>query len=471
MKISDSLNVQFENRLEKTLQQLKAEKQLYNAVVTICDIQSQLEQLKSLSHDLPLYGVGIAVKDNINTKNIRTTASSRILDNYVPIYDATVIKKLKQAGAIIVCKTSMDELGMGGTNLNAYTGRTFNPYDISKITGGSSGGSAAVVASGAVSVALGTDTGDSIRKPAHYCGLVGLKPTYGRISRYGVIPYASSLDHVGFFTTTVKDSAKMLEICAGYDALDATSLQDEVEQFSILDANVVGKKIAILKNVQDNIEDAVLLEKFQLLVKHLKNKGAIVEEVTMDEVLLRALLPTYLIIANAEATANHANLDGIKFGVQESGDTLEQLMINTRTKGFSKQVRTRFLMGAYSLDSDNQERIFIKAKKVRRKIVDELFKVLNKYDGILRLAASTTAPTPEDALNQEELSSKYLISENSMLLENFSGCPSISVPIGFKENLPFGIALMTKPKDEKTLFEISLEIENFSQLSGKTKEN
>ncbi len=466
MKISDINIENFEEKALEIQKKLEETQSLYNANVTICDVKSQIEELKTRNKDLPLYGVCIGVKDNINTKGIRTTASSRILDNYIPIYDATIIKKLKEAGAIIVSKTSMDELGMGGTNLNAYTGRTYNPYDVTRITGGSSGGSAALVAADIVPVTLGTDTGDSIRKPASYCNLVGLKPTYGRISRFGVIPYASSLDHVGFFTNTLADSALMLSLTAGRDDLDATSLFDEVIDYTKITGNVQGKKIAILQNVQDCIDNELMINQFDNLVHYLQSQGAIVEKVYFDDRNLKALLPTYLIIANAEASANHSNLDGIKFGMQEEGNTLEEIMVNTRTKGFSKQVRTRFLMGAYSLDTDNQEFIFKKAQRVRRVIVNELNEKLSGYDALLCLAASSVAPTPEALSNQEELSSKYLIAENNMLLGNFSGYPSVTIPLGFEGHLPFGVSLLSHAKREDLLFEIGLKIEEFSTKKG-----
>ncbi len=466
MKISDINIENFEEKALEIQKKLEETQSLYNANVTICDVKSQIEELKTRNKDLPLYGVCIGIKDNINTKGIRTTASSRILDNYIPIYDATIIKKLKEAGAIIVSKTSMDELGMGGTNLNAYTGRTYNPYDVTRITGGSSGGSATLVAADIVPVTLGTDTGDSIRKPASYCNLVGLKPTYGRISRFGVIPYASSLDHVGFFTNTLADSALMLSLTAGRDDLDATSLFDEVIDYTKITGNVQGKKIAILQNVQDCIDNELMINQFDNLVHYLQSQGAIVEKVYFDERNLKALLPTYLIIANAEASANHSNLDGIKFGMQEEGNTLEEIMVNTRTKGFSKQVRTRFLMGAYSLDTDNQEFIFKKAQRVRRVIVNELNEKLSGYDALLCLAASSVAPTPETLVNQEELSSKYLIAENNMLLGNFSGYPSVTIPLGFEGHLPFGVSLLSHAKREDLLFEIGLKIEEFSTKKG-----
>ena len=349
----------------------KAQKKL-NAIVTFIDHSEQIEAVKKMDPSLPLYGVPIAIKDNFNTKGIRTTASSRILDNYVPIYDATVIKKLKNAGAILFAKTSMDELGMGGTNLNAYTGKVNNPYDVSRISGGSSGGSAALVAEGVVPVAMGTDTGDSIRKPAAYCGVVGFKPTYGRISRYGVIPYASSLDHVGFFTTCIEDAARMLEVCAGRDDHDMTSSYEKVEEYEKnLNSDIRGKKIAILENVMNSIEDQRIVDNFNEVILKLEKRGAIVERVSMDETLLQTLLPVYLIIANAEACANHSNLDGVRFGMREDGNDLEEIMINSRTKGFSSAVRKRFVLGSYSLFVENQEKLFRKAQKVRRVIVDE----------------------------------------------------------------------------------------------------
>ena len=439
-----------------------------NAIVTFVDHSEQIEEVKKMDSSLPLYGVPVAVKDNVSTLGIRTTASSRILDNYVPVFDATVVKKLKEAGAIVFAKTSMDELGMGGTNLNAYTGKVNNPYDITRISGGSSGGSAALVAQGVVPVAIGTDTGDSIRKPAAYCGVVGFKPTYGRISRYGVIPYASSLDHVGFFTTCIKDACRMLEVCAGRDDLDMTSSYLEVEKYETnLNSDIQGKKIAILDNVMKSIQDQRIVDNFNDIMKKLEARGAIVERVSLDDALMQTLLPTYLIIANAEASANHSNLDGIRFGVREKGDNLEEIMINSRTKGFSSAVRKRFVLGSYSLFEENQEKLFRKAQKVRRVIVNELAKILKEYDVVLATAAPTIAPHPEDSVS-EKMSDTYLVAENFMLLGNFSGYPSLTLPSGFVDGCPIGINVTAKAFDEQTLFNICKAIEEETGLENNT---
>lgn len=436
-----------------------------NAIVTICDIEEQVHQLSS-DTSKPLYRCPVALKDNFNTKGIRTTASSRILDNYVPVYDATVTKKLKAAGAVIVAKTSLDELGMGGTNLTAYTGKVNNPWDLSRITGGSSGGSAALVADGIVPVALGSDTGDSVRKPAAYCGIVGFKPTYGRISRYGVIPYASSLDTVGYFTTNVEDAALTLEVLAGRDDHDLTSSNKPVEAYhALLNSDLQGKRIAVLKNVQDAIVNKDILDNFNQLCEKMEAQGAIVETVSMDDLHMRALLPTYYIIANAEATANHANLDGIRFGVREDGETLSDVMLNSRTKGFGLEVKKRFVIGAHALAHENQELVFKKAQRVRRVIVDAYQTILNNYDVVIACATSSVASLPEKSFD-DTLDTSHLIAENHMILGNFSGFPSITIPSGMVDGLPIGVNISAKPFDEVNLLSVAKGIENITGLAG-----
>ena len=437
-----------------------------NAVVTFVDVEAQLEHLRDVDENAPLYGIPIVLKDNVSTKGIRTTASSRILDNYVPVYDATIVKKLREAGAICIAKASMDELGMGGTNLNAYTGKVNNPYDLERISGGSSGGSAVLVAAGVVPMAIGTDTGDSVRKPAAYCGVVGVKPTYGRISRYGIIPYASSLDHVGYFNTNVNDAAKTLEVLAGRDDLDMTSSSAHIPAFSEqLNSDLHGKRIAVLGNVQDAIQDTRIKEQFTAMIKKLESRGAIVETVYLKKELMEALLPTYYIISNAEAVANHSNLDGIRFGIREAGDNLEEIMIHSRTKGFSSAVRKRFVIGSYSLFVENQEKLLKKAHRVRRVIVDAYRELFASHDAVLAVAAPTTAPYPNESVD-EQLSASYLIAENHMLLGNFSGFPSMSVPSGLIDGLPIAINVSAKAFDEQTMFNVAKAIEEESGMVG-----
>ncbi|MEF9962307.1 MAG: amidase family protein [Erysipelotrichaceae bacterium] len=447
----------------------KMAKEQLNAVVSAYDMSEECKRIADIDKKAPLYGIPVVLKDNISTKGMRTTASSRILDNYVPVYDACVVEKLKKAGAIFIAKASMDELGMGGTNLNAYTGKVNNPWDLNRISGGSSGGSAVMVASDCAPIALGTDTGDSIRKPATYNGVVGLKPTYGRISRYGIIPYASSLDHVGFLTNNVLDSAKTLQVLAGRDDRDLTSSFESVPDYAAhINADIKGKRIAIIDNVQDAIDDQRIKDSFDELIVKLKKQGAIIEHVSLPDDLMKALLSTYFIIANAEATANHSNLDGIRFGMREPGESVEEVMIASRTKGFSSAVRKRFVVGSYSLFVENQDKLFRKAQKVRRLIVNELKKVLDQYDVTIASAAGSIAPHQDDNFD-DKLSSAYLVAENHMLLGNFSGYPSISVPTGFVDGMPIGINLNAKPWQEQTLFDIATCIEDTTGLAGLVK--
>ena len=391
------------------IEKINAVQPKLNAVVTMIDEDANTNAGK-------LAGVPVALKDNISTCGIKTTASSRILDNYVPVYDATIVKKLREAGADFVCKASMDELGMGGTNKNAYTGAVHNPYDLDRIPGGSSGGCAALVAAGCVPLAIGTDTGDSVRKPAAYCGVVGVKPTYGRISRYGIIPYASSLDHVGYFTTNVKDAALALEVLAGRDDHDMTSSYKEVGEYS------------------------------KLLNSDLTNKT----------------------IANAEATANHSNLDGIRFGMREEGQDLEEVMTNTRTKGFSSYVRARFVIGSYSLFEENQDRLFRKAQKIRRLIVQAYAKMFEECDAVLSVAAPTIAPLIHESSNVRFGVSSF--AEEHMQLQNFSGYPSITLPLGKVDSMPVAVNLTCKPFEEQKMFDVSSAIEECTGLKGQCVE-
>lgn len=470
MRINEYKNRKPAENAEAALEKAKALQPALNAVVTFYEDTKQQAQAAEAKRDGLMRGVPVALKDNVSTKDVRTTASSRILDNYIPVYDATITEKLRDAGAVFIAKASMDELGMGGTNLNAYTGKVNNPWDVTRISGGSSGGSAALVASGVVPMAVGTDTGDSVRKPAAYCGVIGMKPTYGRISRYGIIPYASSLDHVGFFTRSVEDAAITLEVLAGRDDRDLTSSFEPVPAYSKqLEDQIAGKRIAILDNVQNAIKDEASLKQFNVLMEALAAKGAIIEHVTLPNDLMQALLPTYSILANAEATANHSNLDGIRFGMREPGASVEEVMINSRTKGFSSAVRKRFVTGSYSLFVENQDRLFRKAQKVRRLIVQELEKALHNYDAVIACAAGTIAPHAEDT-SEEKLSQTYLVAENHMLLGNFSGYPSITVPLGFVEGMPIGVSLTAKPFEEQQLLNIAAAIEKETGLADQIAE-
>lgn len=416
-------------------------------------------------------GIAIALKDNVSTKGILTTASCKILDNYVPVYNATIVDKLEANGFVTVCKASMDELAMGGTNLTALTGPVKNPYDLTRISGGSSGGSAVLVASGALSCAIGSDTGDSIRKPASFCGVVGVKPTYGRISRYGIIPYASSLDHVGYFTTCIDDATKLLEVLAGRDDKDMTSSCLPVPSYSQLcNGDVKGKKILVFKNVVDAISNEEVKKCFSKVIDNLKQDGAIVKEVYFNETLMKAILPTYYIIANAEATANHSNLDGINFGQRVDGGSIEEIMINSRSAGFGPWIKKRFIIGSYALFEENQDRILKKAHKIRRLIVDEVMKELKDADILIAPAAPGIAPKIEGT-STDELSEEYLVADNHMVIENFAGLPSLTLPMGFVDNMPVGVNVSANPFKEDVMFNVAKAIENKTGLKGLTKED
>lgn len=441
-----------------------------NAMVSFIDPAEQLNDLKKLDPSAAFYGVPVVLKDLVNMKGTVTTGSSGILENYVSPYDATITQKLKEAGAIIIGKSSCDTFGMGGTNMTAWTGPVMNPYDLSRMSGGSSGGSAVLVASGVVPMAIGTDTGDSIRKPASFNNIVGLKPTYGRISRYGVIPYASSLDHVGVFTRNVKDAALSLEVLAGRDDKDMTSSQRPVEAYaSLLNNDIKGKRIGVIQNVIDAIQKPETLSVFKQLCNQLEEKGAIVSSIHLDEKLMHAFLPTYYIIANAEATANHSNLDGLRFGVLYEGDSMEESMIRSRTAGFGKLLKKRFVIGSYALFTENQEEVFRKAQKVRRLIVEDLKRVLQAVDVLIAPASSQGAPKFDDA-SADLLSSEYLIAENYMALANFSGYPSITVPMGTVDGLPVGVNLTSAAFTEQLLLNVSLAVEECTGIKDVIKE-
>ncbi|GFI42151.1 Asp-tRNA(Asn)/Glu-tRNA(Gln) amidotransferase subunit GatA [Thomasclavelia cocleata] len=438
-----------------------------NAFVTITK-DNALNNIKDIkiNDDEILKGIPGVFKDNFNTKGIKTTASSKMLEDYVPVYNATVVEKLFDKGISLIGKSSMDELAMGGTNKSALTGPVFNPWDSTRIAGGSSGGSAALVGSGVVPFALGSDTGDSIRKPAGFCGVVGFKPTWGRISRFGVIPYASSLDHVGAFTRNVRDMAIVTEALAGHDKRDMTSSTRDVPHYlQELNSDIKGMKIAVLKTISNEIRNVEIKNNFNHVVETFKQLGAIVEEVEIPVYLAKAILPTYTIIANSEATSNHSCLDGIKYGDRQPGSSTDEVMINSRTDGFGAHIKRRFILGNIALATENQERMFRKAQRVRRLIVEEMNKIYDNYDIILTPNGGGIAPKLDEA-NDDRLSDEYLILENHLALGNFAGTPSISIPSGFCEGMPIAVNIMGRLFEEQTVFNVAYALEQALGLAN-----
>lgn len=463
--------MEIKNKIELSNKRTLENKKEKNSVITMLSDEEIFNQLKNLTGNEKLYGYVYAVKDNISTKNIRTTAGSRILENYYPVFNATVIEKLIAAGAIYNSKSTMDELGMGGLGKNIYFGDTKNALDNERLSYGSSSGSAVLVANGAVDFALGTDTGDSIRKPAGYNGIIGIKPTYGRVSRYGVIPYASSLDHVGLFARNIETVAKVLEVISGRDDKDMTSSYKEVPKyFENLNSNIEGKKVAVFKSITKRMNNEEYLSMFNKLIENLKNEGAIITEFEMEDNLLKAMNSIYRVISNAESSSNSSNLVAINFGKREKINTNNPLdvMKESRTKGFSSNVKKRFVIGSYSLFQENQEKIFSKAKKIRKIIVDKLEEGFKNFDFLI-------VPTSEDIVEKfDELkdipkfSDKEII-ENNLVLANFSGYPSITMPLGYINNMPIGVNITTRPFEEQQLLNMSKKIEEILDFKYRFK--
>lgn len=418
-----------------------------------------------------LFGIPFISKDNFSTKDIETTGSSNILNGYIPLFNATVIDKLLKANAILIGKATLDELAMGGTGTSGHKGTTYNPYDKthSHLIGGSSCGSAVSVASAIVPFSLGSDTGDSVRKPANNAGLVGFKPTWGRISRFGLFPFAPSLDHVAYFTRDVFDSAYLLNILAGHDDKDSTSSLEKVDDYTAFSKDIKGKRFAVIKEIEDSINDEVLNKRFKFILKELENKGAIIERVSIDKRLLESIYPSYFVISCAEATSNNANLDGIKFGPYYGGKTYQEVMFNARTNGFSNLIKRRFVIGSYALMRENQHDLFLRAQKARRIITNKFNEVLNKYDYIINLASPSVAP--EIGKASDKLSNEYLIADNYLAFANFGGQPSITLPIGFKDDLPFGVNVTSKIFTELNLFTAANAIEEITGFSNLSVNN
>lgn len=437
----------------------------YNAFVTI------LEEKKEYDSSTILSGIPYALKDNISTKGILTTSSSNILKNYVPVYNATVYQKLEDAGAVLMGKTVLDELAMGGTGTTGHTGIVKNPWDETRQIGGSSAGSAAAVALGIIPFAIGSDTGDSIRKPAAFGGVVGYKPTYGRVSRYGLFAFASSLDHVGCFTRNVKDAAYVIDIMKGPDSHDMTSLPDDNKKYTdTLENDIKGRKLFYIKEAFENTtnsDDSELKEtinQFFETVEKVKKLGFTVEEVSFPKELLNAIYPTYMAISCAEATSNNANLTGIPFGVRGEGNSIHDIMFDARTKGFSELIKRRFVLGSYILQKENQEKLFHNARRVRRMIAGKMNEIFETYDGMLMPASGGIAPHFGEKTDQ--LSERYLILENHLVIANFGGFPSITLPSGFVNGMPIAINLTGRQFEDDVVLNMANQIEKVTGLKN-----
>ncbi|SIS65537.1 Asp-tRNA(Asn)/Glu-tRNA(Gln) amidotransferase subunit GatA [Salimicrobium flavidum] len=398
-----------------------------------------------------LFGLPIGIKDNIVTKGLRTTAASQILSNlYDPLYDATVVQKVQQEKAVTIGKLNMDEFAMGSSNENSSFQATRNPWNTDHVPGGSSGGSAASVAAGEVPFSLGTDTGGSIRQPASYCGVVGLKPTYGRVSRFGLIAFASSLDQIGPLTRSVEDNAYVLETIAGHDEMDSTSANVDVPAYTeALTGDVSNLKIAVPKEYfTEGVDEEVKASVRKALEKY-EELGATWEEVSLPH--SKYALSTYYLIASSEASANLARFDGVRYGRRsENADTMIDMFKNSRSEGFGDEVKRRIMLGTFALSSGYYDAYYKKAQQVRTLIKNDFDKIFEDYDVVI----GPTAPTPAFKIG-EQMDNPLTMYANDILTipVNLAGVPGISVPCGFAENgLPIGLQIIGKHFDESTVY-------------------
>ena len=408
-----------------------------------------------------LAGIPCGLKDNLCTRGIKTTCSSRMLENFVPPYDATVVSRLRSEKAVFLGKLNMDEFAMGSSTENSAFFSTRNPWDLERVPGGSSGGSAAAVAAGEVVYALGSDTGGSIRQPASFCGVVGMKPTYGRVSRYGLVAFASSLDQIGTLTKDVTDCALVMNIIAGHDAMDSTSINAPVPDYTeFLVPDIKGFKIGYPREYfQEGIDEAVKQVIHRAMLK-LQEMGAPVEEVSLPHT--EYALPAYYIIAPAEASSNLARFDGVRYGLRDfDADNIVEMYASSRALGFGPEVKRRIMLGTYALSSGYYDAYYLKALKVRRLIKEDFDRVFARYDVLV----TPTAPTVAFKLNEkvDNVLAMYM-SDIATIPVNLAGVPAISIPCGFVDGLPVGLQIIGRPLEEGTLLRVAYAFEQCTGL-------
>ncbi|WP_125711168.1 Asp-tRNA(Asn)/Glu-tRNA(Gln) amidotransferase subunit GatA [Lacticaseibacillus porcinae] len=412
--------------------------------------QAEAVDAAGINKDQPLSGIPVAIKDNIVTKDLTTTAASKMLENFVPIYDATVVEKLNAAGAINVGKLNMDEFAMGSSTENSAFKTTKNAWDHTKVPGGSSGGSAAAVASGQVLAALGTDTGGSIRQPAAFNGIVGFKPTYGRVSRWGLIAFGSSLDAIGTLTRSVKDSARVLNVIAGHDEKDSTSADFDVPDFTEkIGQSIKGMKIALPEEYLGEGVDPQIVAAIQKAADQFRALGATVDTVSLPHT--KYAVPAYYIIASSEASSNLQRFDGIRYGFRAKDvKNLTDVYVRSRSEGFGPEVKRRIMLGTFSLSAGFYDAYFKKAAQVRTLITEDFNKVFENYD----LVMGPTTPTTAFGIG-EKVTDPLTMYMNDILTipVNLAGLPAASIPAGFVDNMPVGLQLIAKHFDESTIYQ------------------
>ncbi len=412
------------------------------------------------NRSLPLSGIPMAIKDNLCTRGIRTTCSSRILSNFVPPYESTVTSGLLAHGYILIGKTNLDEFAMGSSTENSGFHTTKNPWDIERIPGGSSGGSTAAVAADECIAALGSDTGGSIRQPASLCGVVGLKPTYGRVSRFGLVAFASSLDQIGPITKNVKDSAILMNVISGLDPQDSTSAQVKAPDFtSVLGLDIKGLKIGIPKEYFIEGMDAAVDSSVRAAIKQLESLGAIPVEVSLPHT--GYAVAAYYLLATSEASSNLARYDGVKYGFRAPGKDLLDMYMNTRAQGFGAEVKRRIMLGTYALSSGYYDAYYLKAQQVRTLIKQDFEKAFNQVDVIV----TPTAPSAAFKLGEKTSDPLQMyLSDIFTISVNLAGVPGISIPCGFtSNNLPIGLQIIGKHFDEEAILKVAYAYEQTTE--------
>ncbi len=431
------------------------EKSKLNGYVAVSEkAVEQAKEIDSKGHQGPLAGVPIAIKDNISVQGMQNCCGSKILEGYVPPFNAHVIEELQAAGAVILGKTNMDEFAMGSSTETSHYGPTLNPWDLERVPGGSSGGSAAVVAGGEAPFALGSDTGGSVRCPAAFCGIVGLKPTYGSVSRYGVVAYANSLEQVGPLANNVSDIAALMDVIGGYDSRDSTSIDRKIPYQEALKDDIKGLKIGIPKEffgegINPDVEKAVWDS-----IHRCEDLGASWEEVSMPNIPYA--LASYYIIAMSEASSNLARFDGTRYGYREKGENWHSMISKTRAEGFGVEAKRRIFLGTYALSAGYHDKYYLKALKVRTLIKQDFDKALSKTDVLM----APTMPNPAFKIGEkiEDPLTLYLSDVNTCPI-NLAGVPSISVPCGFTDGLPIGLQVIGKPFDEVSILQAAYAFE------------
>tara|TARA_B100001559_G_scaffold302723_1_gene290716 strand:+ start:289 stop:1728 length:1440 start_codon:yes stop_codon:yes gene_type:complete len=429
------------------------------ALIDADEIDSKIASGETLG---PLAGVPISVKDNLCTRGIETTCSSKILEGWKPPYDATVIEKLREAGAIIMGKTNLDEFAMGSSTENSAFGPTRNPHNLERVPGGSSGGSAAAVAAGFSPLALGSDTGGSIRQPAALCGVVGVKPTYGRVSRYGLVAFASSLDQIGPFANTVSDAALTLEVISGHDPRDSTSIPEKPLDISgVLNQGIEGMRIGVIEELSGKGLGGIskdVISRVEEAIKVFSNAGADVESASVPASIYG--LSAYYVIAPAEASSNLSRYDGIRFGPRTEAATTAETMTATRTKGFGDEVKRRIMLGTYALSAGYYDAYYGKSQRVRTLIMNDFAKAYEKFDILISPTSPTTAFPLGD--KTEDPMQMYL-QDVCTIPSNLTGHPAMSVPFGSGEDgMPVGIQILAPAMAEREMFQAAKILESES---------